>query len=791
MKLIDFIKLILKHKIILFTTPLLVAILAIVLTTNPNYRYYSQTMLYTGIASGSSIEMDKPFNYLATNNAFDNLINIINSRETQEEVAIRLLSKHLLLKGPNERFLSAKVLADLKEKMPEELNRYLITSNGLLATDSVALKNRDSTSLKFFYENISDENYEKTVTNLMRLMCSDNANFIYSLLNFEHPYYSLKAISKLKSMRVSSSDLVKLSFETEHPGVCQETLIIYSKVCIRKYKDLIQKGSDAVVKYFEAQLSQSTTKLKNIEEKLLKFSQTNNILNYYEESKTISNKKSDLKIEYSNMQAELAGFEASVKELEEKLKVQELVQEKSNRIIESKKRLGKLKYAIAISEVKKADSTSLNNIALLKSNVAKIQKEIKANVGQLYAFQNSIEGVSVSSVVDEWVDKILKIADLKAKMKVAKASNKQFELQYLKYAPAGAEITRLKRQIEVAEQEYVGALNGLNAAKLKYQDTQLSSNLKAVDPPYFPLQPIPSKRKIIIIVSALISFILLLGSILMMEFFNETLKNIYVATKKLKIPAMGMLAKLYKTNKKIDMIGIQDRLMELIMQNFKHTFKTNKTSRETIVVVMFSMQQEEGKTVVVNNIARKLKNAGKSVLVLNHSAIEKDNTNSIKYSRLSKFLGYRDPRNDYKHPFLKETLNDSKDFCTYKIDNDFFNAKSYEDLVPSYINKSQELFDFVLIELPNVLEVNYPEDLISNSDLSVLICRSNRLWSKADDNILKNIKELIPSKLRFIINGVELNEIEALLGELSKYRSKIRQKIKKILDLQFYSENQI
>jgi hypothetical protein len=36
--------------------------------------------------------MDKTFNYQATNTAFDNLINIIESRETQEEVAIRLLA---------------------------------------------------------------------------------------------------------------------------------------------------------------------------------------------------------------------------------------------------------------------------------------------------------------------------------------------------------------------------------------------------------------------------------------------------------------------------------------------------------------------------------------------------------------------------------------------------------------------------------------------------------------------------------------------------------------------------
>ena len=97
MKLIEFIKLVIKHKVLLAVVPIVLAGTVILFTMNPNFKYYSQAVLYTGLASGSSIEMEKSFNYFATNIAFDNLINIINSRETQEEVAIRLLSQHLML----------------------------------------------------------------------------------------------------------------------------------------------------------------------------------------------------------------------------------------------------------------------------------------------------------------------------------------------------------------------------------------------------------------------------------------------------------------------------------------------------------------------------------------------------------------------------------------------------------------------------------------------------------------------------------------------------------------------
>jgi hypothetical protein len=64
MKIIDFIRLILKHLALLILVPLFLALLVLVLTSKPNFEYTSQTILYTGLATGSSIEMDKTFNYL-------------------------------------------------------------------------------------------------------------------------------------------------------------------------------------------------------------------------------------------------------------------------------------------------------------------------------------------------------------------------------------------------------------------------------------------------------------------------------------------------------------------------------------------------------------------------------------------------------------------------------------------------------------------------------------------------------------------------------------------------------
>jgi polysaccharide biosynthesis transport protein len=792
MKIIEFIRLILKHLTLLIIVPILLASLVILLTMKPHFEFSSQTVLYTGLASGSSIEMDKTFNYQATNTAFDNLINIILSRETQEEVAIRLLAQHLMLPKANPKYISSANFDKLKSIIPRDLYAYVEKGHNS-GVDSIAINN--SKGLLFPPE-INQINYEKTVRNLTALKNSSSTNFVYELLNFEDSHYSINAISSVKALRIANSDLIKLTYTVDDPGICQQTLAIYNEVCIKNYRNIKENRSDAVVKYFEVQLASANEKLKNAEDKLLDFNKSYNIINYYEQSKAVANVKEDMEVEYNNKKADLAGIEAATKRLEKKLNIQDVIQLKSNSVLEKKKQLGDLNYKIALTQAEiesSNDEKSIVKMAELKRQSENLTNDISKSINELYSYQNTIDGLPVSKVLPDWMANTVESENIKAKLKVMDLDNKKFQKQYAIYAPAGANITRIEREISVSEQGYIEILHGLNLAKLKLQDNALSANVKAIDPPFYPLSPMPTKRKILIIAAALLGFILTFGIIIIMEYFDDTLKNAKKAGEILKVPSLGMMPKILLHPETINLPFIQHRLIEIITQKTTQFLSTQSPENSVKTIVLFSTQKMEGKTVLAGNIARELKKEGKKILFLNYSIEQQNSIKIRKLPFLTKLLGYPDPRIDFNNSFLSEvtTYLEPSEYSTYALDEQFYKAKNYKDLLEQNNIKLDFIPDYVIIELPPIIYNNYPTELFTHSDIDILICRSNRLWSEADQSALNDLLPLSSSKMHFIINGVELKEVESLLGDLPKKRSEFRNKIKTIFQFQFFTKNQI
>ena len=126
MNIIDLLRLIRKHIVLLLVTPVVLAVLVAYLTRKPTYTYSSETTLYTGIASGGGVEMDKSLSFFATNTAFDNLINVIKSRQTQEEVGIRLLAQHLVLDKYDQKYLSKASFIRLKQITPAYIYKLVV-----------------------------------------------------------------------------------------------------------------------------------------------------------------------------------------------------------------------------------------------------------------------------------------------------------------------------------------------------------------------------------------------------------------------------------------------------------------------------------------------------------------------------------------------------------------------------------------------------------------------------------------------------------------------------------------
>jgi uncharacterized protein involved in exopolysaccharide biosynthesis len=777
---------------LLIIVPILLASLVLVLTNKPHFEFSSQTILYTGLATGSSIEMDKTFNYQATNTAFDNLINIILSRETQEEVAIRLLAQHLMLPKVNPRFISSANFDKLKLKIPKELYHYVERGNHSINDSSVS----NGPEGLLFPPEINRINYEKTVTNLTALMNSSNTNFVYELLNFEDPHYSINAISSVKAIRIANSDLIKLTYTVDDPGICQQTLDIYNEVCIKHYRNIKENRSDAVVKYFETQLASANEKLKNGEDKLLEFNKLYNIINYYEQSKAVANVKEDMEVAYNNKKADLAGIEAATKRIEKKLNIQEVIQQKSSSVLEKKRQLGDLNYKIALTQAEiesSKDAKSMVKIVELKKQSEKLSNEISQSINELYSYQNTVDGLPVSKVLPDWMTNVVESENIKAKLIVMDLDNKKFQKQYEIYAPAGANIKRIEREISVSEQGYLEILHGLNLAKLKLQDNALSSNVKAIDPPFYPLSPMPTKRKILIIAAGLMGAILTFGIILIMEYFDDTLKNSKKAVGILKMPSLGMVPKILLHPDTINLHFIQNRLIEIITQNIKQFLSTHSSENSVKTIVFFSTQKMEGKTVIGGNIAKSLKQDGKKVLFLNYSIKQQGTKKQMKYPYLTKLLGYPDPRIDLNNSFLSDVTSylQPSEYFTYAINEKFYIAKNYKDILDQNNIKLDYIPDYVIIELPPIIYNNYPTELFTHSDINILVCRSNRLWSEADQSAINGLLPISESKMNFIVNGVELKEVESLLGDLPKKRSVFRKKIKTMFQFQFFTKNQI
>jgi len=579
MKVIDILRLLGKNLVMLVLTPVMLAVLVSYMTRKPTYSYSSETTLYTGIASGSSVEMDKSLNFFATNTAFDNLINVIKSRDTQQEVAIRLLAQHLMMESYDTKYISKQSFESLRRITPDYIKKLIVkngqemsantsTSNAPKGEGTFSFESLDTTDAMFNHPaSINKVAFDQTVKNLKTYMASSDTNFVYKLLYFSHPHYSIKAISSINVQRIASSDLVILKFESDDPGICQQTLIMLTEVCIKNYKLIKENRSDAIVKYFEYQLAQAAARLKVGEDKLLQFNMEHNIINYYEQSKAVAVVKEDLDVDYNNKRIKLAGLLAGIKRIEEKLNNQQQVNLKSSSIIEKRNQLSSINSKIATAETIEYGKTIDNEqLVKLKTEADKLKDEIRNSVNDLYSYGNTTEGLPVATLLNDWITNVIEYEDTKAGLGVLGERIKEFQKQYAIYAPAGANIKRIEREISVSEQEFLEILHGLNLAKLKMQDAELSSTIKAVDPPYFPLSPNPTKRKILVIVAALLGFLIVLSSILATEYFDDTLKNIHKASKIVKLKVLGVYPKILLKTGSLNFPFVTNRLLEIIIQ---------------------------------------------------------------------------------------------------------------------------------------------------------------------------------------------------------------------------------
>lgn len=726
MSFLHFLKILSKNLPWLLIIPTILAASIYYFTRHEKKVYSSESTIFTGIASGYSLNGSSKADFYSTSNAFDNLLSLIDSRQTKQDVLIDLLAEHLFLKKHNPLILNWASYDELQKLIPKEAREQILKSTLAETRAEIAglAKRRDD-------------------------------NLIYKIIYSDNAFYSLEALKNIKSSRISNSDLIKLSYETNDPFICKRTLELLEQTFMLKNKSLREGQTGSVVSYFENETKKAFSKLDSNEKTFLNFNKSNDIINYYEQTKAVAGEREDLYAMNHNLEMDKMSTKSALAKVNENIKGRNNQFSNGSEIIQEREKLSNIYNKIALSETVDNDGSNRKQIDSLKNIASKTEGTLKNSLDRLYKDSNTPNGIPTKNVLDEWLKTTLAFEQSKAKLTVMDKRKKEFEEEYRRFAPLGAMLKKIERQIGVSEQEYLELLHGLNMARLTQQNTELTAKLNVVDPPYLPLKPNASKRMVLVIVGFLVGLVLVLAFILGNALINKTLLEPLRAKKTVDIPLLGIYPRLNSNlafNKKANV-----RLLQQFLANVE-------SQEKPVVVGIFSTQVGEGKTTIINLLNQELKKLNYSVerqLLINNSS------------------GIND---DYLPISIKEP-----DEKTFGISI----PESYQAFLEAQENKNKNIKDFVLIEFPALEDIILKPGVFPKLNYSILMCRANRVWSRVDKDLLNIFKKTTGNKPQFILNGVDSDFAEEYIGEVPKKRNVIRSIIKRVAKFEFGNRTRI
>ncbi len=555
MSVLEFIQLIIRNKRWVIYFPIIVGIGVFLLTRNTAHTYTSEMVIYTGIASGFNPDndFDNKIDFHAVNSRFDNLINIIGSREIRKDVGIKLLA--FMLHNPN------------------KLDTLLENSKNQTLTDRFS---------KEFIARYKKENLQAT-EDFLRLQLDSTAKGgdVYQLIFGEKVNcFNVKTLESIKAEREGFSDMLKISYDCEDPFTCKKTLDLTKELFLAKYQGMRIGEASSAVAYFKEQTDISRKKLGVCEENLKRFREANRVINYYEQTKYIADQNEDIEKNLSSLQMELDGYINALQKVEDKIGKRWMIQLQSEKIVHMRDSLASEYTKNGLNAVKTGTQIPPSN-----PEIDGLKGTLKESVDKLYALNNTIEGVPGKKLVEQWLTLVVSKEETESKLRVLTANKTKFDLVFEKYAPMGSELSKLEREVETAEKEYLNLLHSLNQAILRERNLEVSETVEVIDDADMPIVPNPSKRMMLVIASVLACIVLSVVALIIRQYLDNSLASPMRMEKLIGINAAS--AFLSRAEK-----GIEPHVMDEVDQRSFERWQIamaevlNKTEQKSALIVL-------------------------------------------------------------------------------------------------------------------------------------------------------------------------------------------------------------
>ncbi|MCD8081099.1 MAG: hypothetical protein LUF04_12055 [Bacteroides sp.] len=484
----------------------IITIVAIILTRNLGRTYRVEATLYTGVISGYSIEGSTArTDWATTQNAMDNLINIIRAESTLTRVSNRLFARVMIHR-------------DLDHD-----NEYIQASNFRQIHHHV----RNSKNGKDILALIDKTSEDKTVENLIAYERPEKDNYIYGLFYFTHPHYSYGALKNIRVTQKGNSDLLEISYSSNDPGITFNTIDILLEEFVNEYRIIRYGETDKVIEYFRSELDRIGRELRIAEDSLTRYNVEKRVINYYDETKEIASINKEFELREQDALFAYNSAKVMIEELEKRM------DSNAKRAVNNIHMINKLREASSltgkISELETLSSPSANadeSLEMYRGQLEQARKELTDISDKYVEYKYTKDGISATTVIEQWLDLVLQYEKAKSDLEIVQKSRNDLDDKYAFFAPVGSTIKRQERSINFTEQNYLSVLKSYNDALMRKKNLEMTSaTLKVLNPPAFPISPEPTDRRKIVLAAFLGSFLFILGFFLLLELLDRTLRD--------------------------------------------------------------------------------------------------------------------------------------------------------------------------------------------------------------------------------------------------------------------------
>lgn len=558
-----------RYKVVF--SAIFVTTLSIYLTGYLPKTYTVRATIFTGIVSGSNIDSEATMSWYETNTAFDNIINLIKSRKTLQQVSMRLLAQDLVHGKENED--TEYITADNYRKLIKQ-------------TEEIAP--------------LVDKKSEKnTLANLESHWEESPQNFLYKFFNGTNPHYSFEALSEISIKRQGNSDMLEIVYTSDDPGIAYCTQIFMIEELKRSYENIRFGASSNVIQYFDDQIKNVERKLKKQEDSLMKYSEQNQIVNYEEQTKHLAALSNDYENRYQNILLDYNSSSKLLTELEKQMNTQSKLLKENEDFVSTLDNIATLNSQITELEAfsSKGDSLRTSKLNELKANLKKEEQRINAISTQMNIYKYSKEGVKIDEMVQQWLNALILNEKSGAELKTMERMRSVIDEEMTRFSPIGPDLKRREREVKITEESYLELLHGLSQARLRQKNIEMSSSsLEVITPPSYPIFSNSSKRGLYIIASFFGSIIFVIGFYFLLELIDRTIHN----ARRAKAFTQGNVLGAFPGKGLLKYRGFERECQRKAIAYACNALRTEMHKDQTTCINLLSIEAGEGKSYISN-----------------------------------------------------------------------------------------------------------------------------------------------------------------------------------------------